>query len=148
MSSSWVSGCGKIVLIGDDAYEERNIAISILRGGCTATEVVAIFLRALSTITRLHQKFNTTSTIVDRPRSGQLQILLRLSFAKHAVRLKLSINSYLKLRLLCNLTAPVYPPLMLRRLNIVKYLCKKCLKLTLKYARKRLRFTIRYRSFP
>ena len=50
--------------------EERNIAIGMLAGGCTATEVADHFSRAVSTITRLHEKLNTTTSIADKPSSG------------------------------------------------------------------------------
>ncbi|EMD59960.1 hypothetical protein COCSADRAFT_40413 [Bipolaris sorokiniana ND90Pr] len=54
---------------------ERNIAIRMLMGGCGVAEVATAFHRACSTIRRLHQKYNTTATTKDRPRSGRPKIL-------------------------------------------------------------------------
>jgi hypothetical protein len=56
---------------------ERDIAIGMLVGSCTILEVAQHFGRADSTIQRLHLKYYHTSTIVDKPRSGCLYILLR-----------------------------------------------------------------------
>ncbi|KAF5849918.1 hypothetical protein GGP41_005359 [Bipolaris sorokiniana] len=54
--------------------EERNIAIDMLRGSCGVPEVAAHFHRACSTIRRLYQKYSTTATTQDKPRSGRSKI--------------------------------------------------------------------------
>ncbi|EUC28162.1 hypothetical protein COCCADRAFT_75073, partial [Bipolaris zeicola 26-R-13] len=55
--------------------DERNAAIGMLQAGATLSEVAAKFGRAPSTIHRLYEKFSTTNTTRDRPRSGRPTIL-------------------------------------------------------------------------
>ena len=49
----------------------------MLGGGCSTAEVAAAFHRNPSTIRRLHQKYSTTATTADKPRSGRPTILSR-----------------------------------------------------------------------
>jgi transposase len=56
---------------------ERNMAIGMLKAGCSASEVASACGRAVSTIRRLNAKATTTGTTQDKPRSGRPQVLSR-----------------------------------------------------------------------
>ena len=139
--------------------DERNIAIGMLDGGCSTAEVAAAFHRDPSTIRRLHQKYSTTATTADKPRSGRPTILSRhqkkLIYRAARRAPKIEYKDLIKAATIVQPDGtPSRPPSkstlyrMLRRLNIVKYRCRKRPKLTPQHARKRLQFARRYRHFP
>lgn len=139
--------------------EERNIAIGMLAGGCGVVEVAAHFHRACSTIRRLHQKYNTTATTKDKPRSGRPKILSdhqkKIIWRKVRAEPKIEYKDLIEV---ATMRLPdgtlLRPPSkstvyrMLRRLNITKFRCKKRPKLTPEHAYKRRQFAHRYRHFP
>ena len=64
------------------SVETRNYILGMLDGGCTVKEVASTCHRSELAIRRLRQKFNTTATTHDKPRSRRPQIL-----SKHTEKL-------------------------------------------------------------
>lgn len=141
------------------SLDERNIAIGMLQAGATYQEVAAKFGRDASTIRRLHQKYNTTRTTKDRPRSGRPSILSTYQ-KKIVCRVVRRTPKILYQRLAAESVfvthngSPSKPPSrrtlyrVLVRFNIRKYQCKGRPKLTLIHIQKRYVFACRHQQFP
>ena len=139
--------------------EERNIAIGMLAGGCGVAEVAAAFHRACSTIRRLQQKYQSTATTKDRPRSGRPGILSahqkKLIWRQARKSPKIEYKDLIEAATIVLPDGTTSPPpskstlyRMLKSRNLVKYRCKKRPKLTPILARKRLRFAYLHRHYP
>jgi hypothetical protein len=131
--------------------EERDRAIGMLCGGCTYSEVAQALHRDPSTIRSLYQKYNTTSTTRDRPRSGRPPVLSRhqkkIVYCAARVDPKILYEDLAKVATFVNADGTLSKPpchctlyTVLRDRNIRKYHCKKRPTLTPQHAYRRYRF--------
>ncbi|KAI1508843.1 Membrane-bound metallopeptidase [Pyrenophora tritici-repentis] len=139
--------------------ETRNYILGMLDGGCTVKEAAATCGRSESAIRRLRQKFNTTGTTHDKPRSGRPHVL-----SKHTKKLlyraarknpKLEYKDLAEVATIVGAdgttsTTPSKSTLYrtLKRTGLGHFRCKKRPKLNRIRARARLRFCKEYRNFP
>jgi transposase len=138
---------------------ERNMAIGMLKAGCSASEVASACSRAVSTIRRLNAKATTTGTTQDKPRSGRPQVLSR--HARKLVYRAVRKNPKITYSELAEI-AQVHPPdgapsqlpsrstlyRVIKKTGLLHVRCKKRPKLTPQRARARLLFAREYRSYP
>jgi transposase len=131
--------------------EERNQAMGMIVAGCTRGEVAAAFGRSRQCIGRLIIKYNTTTSVQDKPRSGRPHILSRRQ--EKMVYRTARRNPKIEYEQLANTTVlishdgtPSKPPSrstlyrILKRHSFTNYRAKRRPKLTRGHALARLRF--------